>query len=119
MLSPARLPTSSPHSADVLLAAWRSWHDAVGPATRAPFERYVNLSNVGARDHNFSDAGALWRSGYEPLSASEFAAQVDAMWLTVRPLYRALVRGTSALPSLLPAAFLSRSSRAAHTSRRC
>lgn len=38
----------------------------MGPPTRPLYEQYVNLSNVGARDHNFTDAGALWRSGCGP-----------------------------------------------------
>ena len=73
---------------DVLLDAWRGWR-TITPPMRAPFERYVALGNQGARDLGYADMGALWRSGYD-MAPDAFAAEVDRLWLQVKPLYEAL-----------------------------
>ena len=41
----------------------QGWHDAVGPKVKPLFERYVELMNAAAVEHNFTDAGELWRYG--------------------------------------------------------
>ncbi len=69
-----------------LLAAWRTWHDGVGHATRDDFVKYVELANAGARAIGFRDIAAQWRSGYDMPEAA-FAAEVDRLWTQVKPLY--------------------------------
>jgi peptidyl-dipeptidase A len=74
--------------------AWVGWH-RVGRAIRAPFVRYVDLANRGARELDFPDTGAMWRSKYD-MEPDAFAREVDRLWQAVRPLYDSLhayVRG--------------------------
>ena len=51
--------------------------------------RFVELSNKGARELGFADAGVLWRSFYD-MPPDAFAAEVDRLWTQVQPLYLAL-----------------------------
>ena len=71
-----------------LLDAWVGWHK-VGAPMRARYARFAELSNQGARELGFADAGAMWRSGYE-MAPDAFAADVERMWNEVRPLYLSL-----------------------------
>jgi peptidyl-dipeptidase A len=78
----------------VLLDAWRGWH-AVGAPMRARYARLAELSNAGARELGFADAGAMWRSNYD-MPPAEFSAELERLWGQVRPLYASLhayVRG--------------------------
>ncbi|MCI4365009.1 MAG: M2 family metallopeptidase [Thermoplasmata archaeon] len=68
--------------------AWTGWHQ-VGRSMRAPFVRYVELANRGARELGFADTGAMWRSKYD-LEPEAFAAEVERLWQQVRPLYQSL-----------------------------
>jgi peptidyl-dipeptidase A len=67
---------------------WVGWH-AVGRPMRPEFERYVELSNRGAREVGFRDTGAMWRSKYD-LSPEAFDGETERLWGRVRPLYRLL-----------------------------
>ncbi|MEZ5365799.1 MAG: M2 family metallopeptidase [Bryobacterales bacterium] len=67
---------------------WQGWR-TLSPPMREDFERFVALSNEGARDLGFSDTGALWRSGYD-MPPDEFAAELDRLWEQVKPLYVSL-----------------------------
>ncbi|MGA8663688.1 MAG: M2 family metallopeptidase [Thermoplasmata archaeon] len=74
--------------------AWVGWH-RVGREIRAPFVRYVELANRGARELGFPDTGAMWRSRYD-MEPEAFSKEVDRLWEEVRPLYDSLhayVRG--------------------------
>jgi len=70
---------------DSLTAAWVGWH-AVGAPMRDRYARFVALSNAGAREMGFADAGAMWRAGYD-MPPDAFVAVVDSLWAQVRPLY--------------------------------
>ena len=71
-----------------LLDAWRGWH-TISPPMRKNFQRFVELSNKGARELGFKDTGAMWRSKYD-MPADDFAKEVDRLWEQVRPLYLSL-----------------------------
>jgi len=71
-----------------LLEAWRGWH-AIAPPMKQKYARFVDLGNKGARELNYKDLGALWRSNYD-MSADEFSAELDRLWAQVRPLYESL-----------------------------
>lgn len=71
-----------------LLELWAGWH-AVAPPMRLRYTRFVELSNKGAREMGFKDAGALWRSNYD-MPPDQFAAEVERLWQQVRPLYVSL-----------------------------
>jgi peptidyl-dipeptidase A len=71
--------------ADALLDAWEGWR-TISPPIRADYERFVELSNEGARDLGFADTGAMWRSKYD-MPPDDFAVEVDRLWDQVKPLY--------------------------------
>src|SRR5687768_12064204 len=71
-----------------LLDLWKGWH-AVSPPMRDRYARFVELSNKGARELGFADAGAMWRSGYD-MPPDEFAKEVERIWQQVQPLYVSL-----------------------------
>jgi peptidyl-dipeptidase A len=72
----------------VLLDVWKNWH-AVGAPMRKDYERFVKLSNQGASELGFKDAGVLWRSAYD-MPPDAFTREVDRLWEQVRPLYVSL-----------------------------
>ncbi len=71
-----------------LLETWSGWHSVARPM-KADYARLIELTNEGARELGYTDAGALWRSKYD-IPPDAFAAEMDRLWLEVRPLYRAL-----------------------------
>ncbi len=66
-------------------AAWDGWH-SIGPAMRADYTRFVELSNKGAKELGFADTGAMWRSKYD-MPPDAFTKELDRLWDQVRPLY--------------------------------
>jgi peptidyl-dipeptidase A len=71
-----------------LLDVWQGWH-RVGAPMRTRYERFVELSNKGARELGFDNTGVLWRSFYD-MPPEAFAVEVDRLWAQVQPLYVAL-----------------------------
>ncbi|HEX6639757.1 MAG TPA: M2 family metallopeptidase, partial [Thermoanaerobaculia bacterium] len=71
-----------------LLDVWQGWH-RVGAPMRDRYARFAELSNKGARELGFADAGAMWRSGYD-MPPDEFAKEVERIWQQVQPLYISL-----------------------------
>jgi peptidyl-dipeptidase A len=67
---------------------WVGWH-AIGAPMRPRYQRFIDLSNQGAREMGFKDAGAMWRSKYD-MTPEEFSKEVDRLWDQVRPLYLSL-----------------------------
>ena len=65
--------------------AWTGWR-TVSPPMRPKYERFVTLSNEGAREIGYKDLGALWRSGYD-MSPEAFEQEVERLWQQVKPLY--------------------------------
>ena len=71
-----------------LLAVWEGWH-AIAPPMKKRYARMVELSNQGAREMDFADVGAMWRSNYD-MPPADFSKEVDRLWEQVRPLYVSL-----------------------------
>jgi peptidyl-dipeptidase A len=71
-----------------LQEAWTGWHSIARPM-RKEYERFVELSNKGARELGFADTGAMWRSKYD-MPADDFASELDRLWGQVKPLYDSL-----------------------------
>src|SRR5271169_6007150 len=67
---------------------WVGWHK-VGAPMRSRYARFVELSNQGAREMGFKNVGAMWRSGYD-MTPEQYSAEMDRLWLQVRPLYLSL-----------------------------
>src|SRR5262245_27899061 len=71
-----------------LKKAWAGWHK-VSPQYRRDYALLVNLANKGAREMGFKDLGAMWRSNYD-MEPDQFAAEMERLWLQVKPLYDSL-----------------------------
>src|SRR5215471_20395693 len=71
-----------------LKKAWTGWHK-VSPQYRKDYARFVDLANKGSREMGFKDAGAMWRSNYD-MEPDQFAAEMERLWLQVKPLYDSL-----------------------------
>lgn len=80
--------TATSRDPQQLLDVWKGWR-TVSPPMRKDYERFVQISNQGARELGFKDTGALWRSRYD-LPPDAFAAELDRLWDQVKPLYVSL-----------------------------
>jgi len=76
---------SSPGDEKTLRAAWEGWH-TISPPMRKDYQRFVELSNKGAKELGFADTGAMWRSKYD-MPPDDFTRELDRLWDQVRPLY--------------------------------
>jgi peptidyl-dipeptidase A len=70
---------------DELLEYWAGWR-TISPPMRDKYERFVELSNEGAKEFGHSDLGELWQSKYD-MSAAEFQGETARLWEQVKPLY--------------------------------
>ena len=76
---------SSPGDEKTLRAAWEGWH-TISPPMRKDYQRFVELSNKGAKELGFADTGAMWRSKYD-MPPDDFTRELDRLWDQVRPIY--------------------------------
>ena len=75
-------------NADELKKAWLGWHQ-VSRSYRKDYARFVELVNKGSKEMGFKDNGAMWRSNYD-MEPDAFAAEMERLWLQVKPLYDSL-----------------------------
>jgi peptidyl-dipeptidase A len=68
-----------------LRSAWEGWQ-SIAPPMRKDYQRFVELSNKGAKELGFADTGAMWRSRYD-MPPDAFTKELDRLWEQVRPLY--------------------------------
>jgi peptidyl-dipeptidase A len=71
-----------------LTDAWVQWHTISRPM-RPKYERFVELSNEGARELGFSDVGDMWRSKYD-MPAADFEKEAARLYGQIEPLYEGL-----------------------------
>jgi peptidyl-dipeptidase A len=71
-----------------LLDLWAGWR-TISPPMRQRYQRFVELTNKGARELGFKDVGAMWRSNYD-MPPDKFEAELERLWQQVRPLYTSL-----------------------------
>lgn len=69
-------------------AAWEGWHTISVPM-RPDYQRFVELTNEGARDMGFANTGEVWRAGYD-MTPAQFEVEADRLWGQVAPLYEQL-----------------------------
>jgi peptidyl-dipeptidase A len=69
-------------------AAWEGWHTIAIPM-RKDYQRFVELTNVGATEMGFGNTGEVWRAGYD-MPPADFQAEADRLWGQVQPLYEQL-----------------------------
>ena len=74
-----------PGNEKALREAWEGWH-TISPPMKTDYQRFVELSNKGARELGFADTGAMWRSKYD-MPPDAFTKELDRLWDQVRPLY--------------------------------
>ncbi|HPA02144.1 MAG TPA: M2 family metallopeptidase [Chiayiivirga sp.] len=70
------------------LDAWQGWH-TISPPLRKDYQRFVELTNEGAREMGYANTGEVWRAGYD-MTPAEFQAETDRLWNQVKPLYTQL-----------------------------
>jgi peptidyl-dipeptidase A len=75
-------------SPETRLEFWRGWHTISRPM-KSDYARFVDLTNEGARELGYADAGVMWRSKYD-MTAPAFEAEMDRLWGQVKPLYDSL-----------------------------
>jgi peptidyl-dipeptidase A len=75
-------------SYDEMKAAWEGWHTISVPM-RKDYQRFVELTNVGAGEMGFANTGEVWRAGYD-MTPAEFEQEADRLWGQVQPLYEQL-----------------------------
>ncbi len=73
---------------------WLGWH-SISPPFRDEYQEFVELANKGAREMGFKDLGTMWRSNYD-MPPDAFAAEMERLWLQVKPLYDSLYTYTRA-----------------------
>lgn len=71
-----------------LAEMWAGWR-TISPPMKPLYERFVELSNEGARELGFEDTGAMWRSKYD-MPPDEFASEIERLWNQVEPLYESI-----------------------------
>jgi len=68
-----------------LREVWEGWH-TISPPMKKDYQRFVELSNKGAKELGFADTGAMWRAKYD-MPPDDFTKELDRLWGQVRPLY--------------------------------
>jgi len=76
------------HDEKELFDAWVGWHQTAR-GQRARYARFVELANQGAKEIDFPDTGAMWRSGYD-MTPDDFEKETNRLWQQVQPLYQDL-----------------------------
>lgn len=71
-----------------LLDVWNGWH-LISRPMKQDYTRFISLANKGAKELEFADSGAMWRSKYD-MAPDDFAKELDRLWTQVRPLYLSL-----------------------------
>ena len=79
---------ASSRDPEELKRLWLGWHQVAAPY-RKDYQRFVELSNKGAREMGFKDTGAMWREKYD-MEPDAFAAEMERLWQQVKPLYDSL-----------------------------
>ena len=64
---------------------WVKWH-AVGQGLEPAYQRFVELSRVGAKSLGFADVGEIWRAAYD-MPPDAMAGDVERLWADIKPLY--------------------------------
>ncbi|MCW8125213.1 M2 family metallopeptidase [Microbulbifer halophilus] len=73
---------------ELLQELWVGWRK-VSPPMKPLYERQVEIGNAGAQELGYDNLSTFWRSKYD-MEPDTFAADMDAQWGKVKPLYEAL-----------------------------
>ncbi|XP_042881850.1 angiotensin-converting enzyme-like [Penaeus japonicus] len=75
---------------ELLLWAWISWRDALGPPLRPLFARTVEVANVAARRGGYPDMGTAWQDELDFSPEEDVRTLVEDLYNEVAPLYTLL-----------------------------
>lgn len=75
-------------SADDQFKAWKGWH-TLGGELEPLYQRFIELTNKGAKQGGYNDMGESWRSGYD-MTPAQFETEEERLWTQVKPLYEDL-----------------------------
>ncbi len=70
------------------LQAWLGWRTISVPM-RPKYERFVEITNEGAKAFGYDDLSVMWKSGYD-MPVADFEQEVERLWQQVEPLYNDL-----------------------------
>ncbi|MFK7885712.1 MAG: M2 family metallopeptidase [Gammaproteobacteria bacterium] len=73
---------------DELLEAWQGWR-TISPPIRPLYERFAQLTAMGAKELGYDNLGDLWKAGYD-MPSDDFEQEAERLWGQVKPLYEAL-----------------------------
>ncbi|SEA30270.1 M2 family metallopeptidase [Microbulbifer marinus] len=73
---------------ELLKELWVGWRK-VSPPMKPLYQRQVEIGNAGAQELGYDNLSTFWRSKYD-MEPDAFAADMDAQWNKVKPLYEAL-----------------------------
>lgn len=73
---------------DELLDIWQGWREVSKPL-RPMYERFVELTNEGAKDFGYPNLADMWKSHYD-MPVKDFEVSADNLWQQVQPLYKEL-----------------------------
>jgi peptidyl-dipeptidase A len=73
---------------EALKKAWAGWQ-VVGAPMRERYAHMVELTNEGARELGFHDAGEIWKLQYD-MPADQYEKEVDRLWQQLQPFYMSL-----------------------------
>lgn len=72
---------------EILLWAWKGWHDQTGPKMRHIYARTVQLNNKAAKENGYKDLSEQWMEDFED---DEFEVKYDELFFRIKPLYEQL-----------------------------
>ncbi|MFA0789739.1 M2 family metallopeptidase [Microbulbifer echini] len=73
---------------ELLKDLWVGWRK-ISPPMKPLYERQVEIGNAGTEELGYDNLSVFWRSKYD-MEPDAFAADMDAQWGKVKPLYEAL-----------------------------
>ncbi|WP_226646003.1 M2 family metallopeptidase [Microbulbifer variabilis] len=73
---------------ELLKDLWVGWRK-ISPPMKPLYERQVEIGNAGTEELGYDNLSVFWRSKYD-MEPDAFAADMDAQWNKVKPLYEAL-----------------------------
>ncbi|MEM6639039.1 MAG: M2 family metallopeptidase [Pseudomonadota bacterium] len=73
---------------ETLVDAWQGWR-TISPPMKPLYERFAELTAMGARELGYDNLGDLWKAGYD-MPPATFEQEAERLWSQVTPLYEAL-----------------------------
>jgi peptidyl-dipeptidase A len=72
---------------DVLLRAWKGWHEQSGGKMREIFKKTVDIQNKAAVENGYKDLSEYWIADFED---EHFESNMDKLFEQIKPFYQQL-----------------------------